>query len=57
LKKLPKNAKRHPTDRTIQFDMMIGKAIIRCAHEQRLRGTRPVITATFTEKETGEASV
>ncbi len=31
-KKLPKNAKRHPTDRTIQFDMMIGKAIVRWAH-------------------------
>jgi hypothetical protein len=37
-KKLPKNAKRHPADRTIQFDMMIGKAIIRWAAEQGLRG-------------------
>ena len=30
-KKLPKNAKRHPADRTIQYDMMIGKAVIRWA--------------------------
>jgi integrase len=49
-KKLPKNAKRHPTDRTIQFDMMVGKAIVRWAAEQGLRGKRPAITATFTPK-------
>lgn len=49
-KKLPKNAKRHPADRTIQFDMMVGKAIVRWAHEQGLRGNRPGITATFTPK-------
>lgn len=49
-KKLPKNAKRHPTDRTIQFDMMVGKAIMRWAHEQGFRGKRVAITATFTPK-------
>lgn len=49
-KKLPKNAKRHPTDRTIQFDMMVGKAIVRWAAEKGLRGNRPAITATFTPK-------
>ena len=49
-KKLPKNAKRHPADRTIQFDMMVGKAIVRWAHEQGLRGNKPVIAATFTPK-------
>jgi integrase len=49
-KKLPKNAKRHPTDRTIQFDMMVGKAIVRWAHEQGDRGNKPAITATFTPK-------
>ena len=49
-KKLPKNAKRHPTDRTIQFDMMVGKAIVRWAHEQGLRGNKPAVTATFTPK-------
>jgi hypothetical protein len=49
-KKLPKNAKRHPADRTIQFDVMISKAIVRWAHEQGLRGNKPAITATFTPK-------
>jgi len=47
---LPKNAKRHPTDRTIQFDMMVGKAVVRWAHEQGLRGKQAAITATFTPK-------
>lgn len=49
-KKLPKNAKLHPADRTIQFDMMVGKAVIRWAHEQGLRGKQSSITATFTPK-------
>ncbi|MBR1153851.1 site-specific integrase [Bradyrhizobium sp. JYMT SZCCT0428] len=48
--RLPKNAKRHPADRTIQFDMMIGKAIVRWGADQGLRGNRPAITATFTPK-------
>ena len=49
-KKLPKNAKRHPADRTVQYDMTIGKAIIRWAQGQGLRGNKPAITATFTPK-------
>jgi integrase len=49
-KKLPKNAKLHPTDKTLQWDMMLGKAIVRWAHEQGLRGKQPVITVTFTPK-------
>ena len=49
-RKLPKNAKRYPADRTIQFDMMIGKAIVRWAGEEKLRGNQPAITATFTPK-------
>ena len=28
-KKLPKNAKLHPTDKTLQWDMMLGKAIVK----------------------------
>src|SRR5262249_21373237 len=28
-KKLPRNAKRHPTDKTLQWDMMLGRAIVR----------------------------
>src|SRR4051812_48002813 len=47
---LPKNAKRHPTDKTLQWDMMLGKAIVRWAAEQGLRGNQPAITATFTPK-------
>src|ERR1700756_3861993 len=30
-KKLPKNAKLHPTDKTLQWDMMPGKAIVKWA--------------------------
>ena len=47
--KLPKNAKRHPTDKTLQWDMMLGKAIMKWATEQGLRGKR-AITVTFTPK-------
>jgi integrase len=48
--KLPKNAKRHPTDKTLQWDMMLGKAILRWAHEQGLRGNKPPISVTYTPK-------
>ena len=47
--RLPKNAKRHPTDKTLQWDMMLGKAIVRWAAEQGLRSKRS-ITVTFTPK-------
>jgi integrase len=49
-KKLPKNAKLHPTDKTLQWDMMLGKAIVRWAHQQGLRGDKPLPTVTFTPK-------
>jgi site-specific recombinase XerD len=49
-KKLPKNAKRHPTDKTLQWDMMLGKAIVKWAHEQGLRGDKPLPAVTFTPK-------
>jgi len=49
-KKLPKNAKLHPTDKTLQWDMMLGKAIVKWAAEQGLRGKQPSITVTFTPK-------
>ncbi|MCP1774747.1 tyrosine-type recombinase/integrase [Bradyrhizobium japonicum] len=48
--KLPKNAKRHPTDKTLQWDMMLGKAIVKWAAEQGWRGDKPSITVTFTPK-------
>ena len=49
-KKLPRNAKLHPTDKTLQWDMMLGKAVVKWAHEQGLRGNKPPITVTFTPK-------
>ena len=49
-KKLPKNAKLHPTDTTLQWEMMLGKAIVRWAHEQGLRGKLALPTVTFTAK-------
>jgi integrase len=48
--KLPKNARLHPTDKTLQWDMMLGKAIIKWAHEQGLRGRQSLPTVTFTPK-------
>ena len=48
--KLPKNAKRHPTDKTLQWDLMLGKAIVKWAAEQGLRGKQPAITVAFTPK-------
>ncbi len=49
-KKLPKNARLHPTDKTLQWDMMLGRAIIKWAHEQGLRGKQALPTVTFTPK-------
>src|SRR5712672_1215226 len=49
-KTIPKNARFHPTDKTLQWDMMLGKAIIKWAHEQGLRGNQSLPTATFTPK-------
>ena len=48
--KLPKNAKLHPADTTLQWEMMLGKAIVRWAHEQGLRGKLALPTVTFTAK-------
>jgi hypothetical protein len=42
-KTLPKNARLHPTDKTLQWDMMLGKAIIKWAHEQGLRGNQSAL--------------
>jgi integrase len=47
---LPKNARLHPTDKTLQWDMMLGKAIIKWAHEQGLRGKQSLPIVTFTPK-------
>ena len=50
LKVLPKNAKLHPTDKTLQWEMTLGKSVLKWAHEQGLRGDKPLPTATFTPK-------
>jgi hypothetical protein len=44
LEKLPKNAKRHRTDNTLLWDMMLGKAIAKGSHEQGLRGMQALPT-------------
>jgi integrase len=49
-KTLPKNAKLNPADKTLQWEMMLGKAIIKWAHEQGYRGDQPLPTFTFTPK-------
>lgn len=45
-----RNVKKDPTDKTIQFDLMVGKAIIKWAHEQNWRGLLPLPTFTYTPK-------
>jgi len=49
-KSLPRNAKLNPADKTLQWEIMLGKAILKWAHEQGLRGTKPLPTFTFTPK-------
>ena len=49
-KTLPKNAKLNPTDKTLQWELMLGKAIIRWAHEQGYRGDQQLPTFRFTPK-------
>lgn len=45
-----RNVKPNPTDKTLQFDLMIGKAIIAWANERGYRGKLPLPTYTFTPK-------
>ena len=47
---LPKNAKRNPTDKTLQWEIMLGKAMIKWAHEKGYRGTQALPTFTFVPK-------
>jgi integrase len=48
---LPKNTKLNPTDKTLQWDMMLGKAVVRWAAEQGLRGKQSLPAVTFTPKQ------
>jgi integrase len=45
-----RNIRINPTDKTLQFDLMIGKAVINWAHERGYRGLLPLPTYTFTPK-------
>ena len=47
---LHKNAKRNPTDKTLQWEIMLGKALIKWAHEKGYRGTQALPTFTFVPK-------
>jgi len=41
---LPKNAKLHPTDKTLQWELTLGKTIIRYAHDQGYLGNKALPT-------------
>jgi integrase len=47
---LPKNARLHPADKTLQWEIMLGKAIIKFAHDAGYRGNKPLPTFTFVPK-------
>lgn len=47
---LPKNARLNPADKTLQWDIMLGKALIKFAHDQGYRGNKPLPTFTFVPK-------
>lgn len=44
---IPKNAKLVPTDKTLQWELMLGKAVLRWAAQQGMRGDRPLPTFSF----------
>lgn len=47
---LPKNARLNPTDKTLQWEIMLGKALVKFAHRQGYRGNKPLPTFTFVPK-------
>ncbi|MDB5243903.1 MAG: hypothetical protein JWP57_4529 [Spirosoma sp.] len=47
---LPKNARINPTDKTLQWEIMLGKALVKFAHRQGYRGNKPLPTFTFVPK-------
>ena len=50
LPQLPPNAKLHPTDKTLQWEIGLGKTMVKFAHEQGYRGTKPLPSFSFTPK-------
>ena len=50
LKELPQNAKLHPTDKTLQWELTFGKSVLKWAHSKGYRGTKPLPTYSFVPK-------
>lgn len=46
----PRNSSLNPTDKTLQWEMMLGKAVLKWAHDKGYRGNTPLPTFTFTPK-------
>jgi integrase len=44
---VPKGARLNPTDKTLQWELTQGKAILKYAHERGYRGTKPLPTYTY----------
>lgn len=47
---LPKNARLNPTDKTLQWEITLGKMLVKFAHERGYRGKLPLPTFTFVPK-------
>ena len=47
---IPRNAKLNPTDKTLQWEIMLGKALVKFAHEKGYRGNKPLPEFTFVPK-------
>jgi integrase len=48
--KLPKNARLDPADKTLQWEIMLGKMLVRFAHERGYRGHKPLPTVKLAFK-------
>lgn len=44
---VPKNARLNPTDKTLQWELTLGKAILKYAQDRGYRGTKPLPTFTY----------
>lgn len=54
---VPRNAKFNPTDKTLQFDLMICKSALKYAKDQNYFGTKPLPTFAFTPKRARTPSI
>jgi hypothetical protein len=50
---LPRNAKLYPTDASLQFEIMVGKAVLSWSTDRGYRGTLPKPSFSFTAKKKG----